>query len=172
ALEAFIQLASEHPATHFILLGGYATEEFTRQAKARLEGEGLLSRFTLLEGHTSLEVCAELMSISDVFASLLGRGDMRSTSILQATAAGGVPIISDLPEYREMERLGFAGLFVRPGSVEDVLGALRFVIQNPASASEMVARNEIYIAEHEDHLKQMDKLLSLIDATCADYVGR
>ena len=171
ALEAFMRLAAEQPSTHFILFGGLYTEEFTRQARAKLEAEGLLSRFTLLEGDAPLEVCSELMSISDAFVSLLGRGDMRSSSVLQAAAAGGAPIVSDLPEYREMERQGFAALFVRPDSVEDVLGALRFCVRNPEEAKGMAARNETYIAEHEDFGRQMDKMLSLIDAVCERYAG-
>jgi len=172
SLEAFMRLAAELPSSHFILLGGISSEDYMLQAKAELEKERLLNRFTLLDGNVSLDVCAELMSISDVFVSLLGRGDMRSSSVLQAAAAGGVPVVSDNPEYREMERLGFAGLFVRPDSVEDVLRALRFFVQNPEKASEMAALNGTYIAKHEDYHKQMDKMLSLIDAVCADYAGR
>jgi glycosyltransferase involved in cell wall biosynthesis len=172
ALEAFMRIANEHPSSHFILLAGQSTEEFIRQARERLQEAGLLSRFILLDGHAPLEVCAELMSISDVFTSLLGRGDMRSASVLQAAAAGGLPVVSDTPEYREMERLGFAGLFVRPDSVEDVLGALRFVVRNPESVSEIAARNQIYIAEHEEHFKQMNRMLSLIDDVCTDYETR
>lgn len=169
ALEAFMRLAVEQPSTHFILFGGLFTEEFTQQARVKLEAEGLLSRFTLLEGDAPLEVCSELMSISDAFVSLLGRGDMRSSSVLQAVATGAVPIISDLPEYREMERLGFAGQFVRPDSVEEVLTALRFCMTNPEKVRDMAARNQVYIAEHEDHTRQLDKMLGLIDAICARY---
>jgi glycosyltransferase involved in cell wall biosynthesis len=172
ALEAFMRLAAEEPSTHFVLFGGLYTEEFTAQAKAKLEEEGMLSRFTLLEGDAPLELCAELMSISNVFVSLMGRGDMRSVSVLQATAAGGVPVISDVPEYREMERNGFAARFVQPDNVEDVLAALRFCINNPEEASAMAARNELYIAEHEDYQKQMDKMLGLIDGVCDEYAAR
>jgi len=171
ALEAFMRLASEHPSSHFILLAGQSTEDSIRQARERLQESGLLSRFTLLEGHTPLEVCAELMSISDAFTSLLGRGDMRSSSVLQAAAAGGIPIVSDTPEYREMEGLGFAGLFVRPDSVEEVLDALRFVARNPESAGPILARNNVYITEHEDYTKQMGKMLGLINEVCSKYEG-
>ncbi len=169
ALEAFIRLASEYPGTHFIFLGGRGSERFIQPAKARLEKAGLLSRFTLLDGDSPLEICAELMSISDVFVSLLGLGDMRSVSVLQAAAAGGAPIISDSAEYREMERLGFSAMFVKPDSVEDVLGALRFYVDNPEKAREIVARNEGYLAEHEDYARQMDKLFGLINEVCGRY---
>lgn len=169
ALDAFMRLAAEQPATHFILLGGLHTEEFTREARARLEAAGMLSRFTLLEGDAPLETCAELMSISDVFVSLMGLGDMRSVSVLQATAAGGIPVISDVPEYREMERVGFAALFVKPDDAEDVLAALRFCMNNASEVNAMRARNNDYIVEHEDYTKQMDKMLDLIDKVCKRY---
>jgi glycosyltransferase involved in cell wall biosynthesis len=169
ALEAFIQVATENPLTHFILFGGKGTEEFTRQAQTKLKEKGLSSRFTVLEGDAPLNVCAELMSVSDVFVSLLGRGDMRSVSVLQAAAAGGVPVVSDNPEFREMERLGFRALFVRPDSVEGLVKALRFYLLNPEKAKETAAANQKYLAEHEDYDRQMDKLLNLIDRVCASY---
>jgi glycosyltransferase involved in cell wall biosynthesis len=172
ALEAFIQLAREYSPAHFVLFGGLDTEGFMSQARTRLEREGLLSKFTLLEGDAPLEVCAELMSISDLFVSLLGRGDMRSVSVLQATASGAVPVVSDLMEYREMERLGFAAYFVRPDSVEDVLAALRLLFQDPAKARAMAERNVAYIAEHEDMNNQMDKMMSLINEVCDSYAVR
>jgi glycosyltransferase involved in cell wall biosynthesis len=172
ALEAFLQIASETPATHFILFGGRETEGFTKQAQVLLAEHGLSARFTILEGNAPLDVCAELMSVSDVFVSLLGRGDMRSSSVMQAAASGGVPVVSDNPEYREMERLGFSALFVRPESVEDVVQALRFSINNPEKAREIVVRNDDYLAKHEDYSTQMDQMLSLISSVCSDYERR
>jgi glycosyltransferase involved in cell wall biosynthesis len=169
ALEAFLELASENPLLHFVLFGGAGTEDFTRQARDRIEQRGMSSRFTLLEGFAATEDCIELMSISDVFVSLLGRFDMRSISVLQAAAAGAAPIIGENPEYREMERLGFAALFVRPDSVEDVLRALRFCVMSPEKVRDMVARNDRYLAQYEDYSTQMDTLLGLIEGVCARY---
>lgn len=171
ALEAFMQIASEDPLTHFILFGGRETEEFTKEAQGRLAEKGLSARFTVLEGNVSMNICAELMSVSDIFVSLLGRGDMRSISVLQAAASGGAPVVSDLPEYREMEKLGFAGLFVQPGDVDEVVKALRVYLQDPARARETVAANHLYLAEHEDYSAQMDKLLDLIAGVCARHAA-
>jgi glycosyltransferase involved in cell wall biosynthesis len=169
ALKAFMQLASETTLTHFILFGGAGTEEFTRQARAQVEAQLLSSRFTLLEGFAPSADCVELMSISDVFVSLLGRVDMRSASVLQAVAAGATPVVGEHSEYREMESLGFAALFVQPDSVADVLKALRFCLQNPEKTHEMTTRNDRYLTEHEDYSTQMDKLLSLIYEFCDRY---
>jgi glycosyltransferase involved in cell wall biosynthesis len=171
ALEAFMQIAGEFPLTHFISFGGRGTEDFTGTAQSQLADKALSSRFTLIEGDAPIDVCAELMSISDIFVSLLGRGDMRSASVLQAAASGGAPIVSDLPEYREMERLGFAGLFVDPTNVDDVVRALRVYLQNSARAGDTVTANQIYLGEYEDYATQMDKLLNLINGVCAGYAA-
>jgi glycosyltransferase involved in cell wall biosynthesis len=169
SLEAFIQIASEHSDTHFIIFGGRDTEKFTGEAQTQISGKGLSSRFTVLEGEASLDVCAELMSVADVLVSLLGRGDMRSASVLQAAAAGAAPIIADTPEYRELERSGFRALFVAPGNVEDVINALRVYVNDPVKAQAFVAQNDEYLAAHEDYGTQMDLMLRLIGDVCARY---
>lgn len=171
ALEAFVQVALENANTHFILFGGQHTDKYTEQARAEIAQKGVSTRFTILEGEASLDTCAELMSISDVFVSLLGRGDMRSASVLQAAAAGAAPVISDNDEYREMARLGFEALFVAPDSVSEVLEALRMYINDPAKARATVARNDQYLAQHEDYSTQMDSMLELIERLCALYAG-
>ena len=172
SLDAFLQIASENSETHFILFGGHNTETFTKQARNTVAEKGFSDRFTILEGEASLDVCAELMSVSDVMVSLLGRGDMRSASVLQAAAAGAAPIISDNPEYREMERLGFKALFVTPGSVEDVVNALRICLNDAQRLREFVVQNDEYLAKHEDYSRQMDKMLNLINNVCERYATK
>jgi glycosyltransferase involved in cell wall biosynthesis len=169
SIEAFLQIASEYPKTHFILFGGRDTEKFTRQARTQIDEKGLSARFTTLEGDSPLDVCAELMSVSDVFVSLLGRGDMRSASVLQAAAAGAAPIISDNSEYREMERMGFKALFVAPGNGEEVVDALRTYVNDAFKTRETVAQNDEYLAKHEDYAAQMEKMLSRIEDVCDCY---
>jgi len=171
SLDAFFQVALENLKTHFVLFGGHQTEKFTEQARMEVARRDLSSRFTILEGEASLDTCAELMSISDVFVSLLGRGDMRSASVLQAAAAGAAPIISDNDEYREMQKMGFEGLFVAPDSVEQVVEALRTYINDPAKTRGVVAQNDRYIQQHEDYSTQMDRMLELIEELCTLYAG-
>jgi len=169
ALEAFLKLAAERADTHFVLFGGAGLEEEVHQAGTRIAEARLSQRFTLLEGNTPLMECAKLMSVADVFTSLMGRGDMRSASILQAMAAGGAPVIADLPEYREMERLGFAARFVSPADSTDTVAALRSLLDDPQRRQRMVEQNQRYIEEYEAADRQMDKLLQLIDSASLPY---
>jgi glycosyltransferase involved in cell wall biosynthesis len=172
ALEAFMQIAADNPNTHFILFAGRGTEKFTLTARSNISTRHLESQFTVLEGEASLDVCAELMSISDVFVSLLGRGDMRSATVLQAAASGAAPVVSDNAEYREMERMGFRASFVAPDNVADVIDALRTYINDPAKTRAVVDRNDEYLAAHENYSSQMDKMLGLIEQLCARYSER
>jgi glycosyltransferase involved in cell wall biosynthesis len=102
-----------------------------------------------------------------VFVSLLGRGDMRSASVLQAAASGAAPIIADNPEYREMEKMGFQALFVAPGNVEEVIDALRVYLDDPAK----IKSNDDYLARNEDYGTQMTRMLELIECVCERYAG-
>lgn len=172
ALEAFIQIALEYSNTHFVMFGGLGTEEYIGQARKKICEMGLSPRFTLLDGETSLVTCAEFMSVSDVFVSLLGLGDMRSWSVTQATASGGIPIVSDTPEYREMVKQGFSAVLVNQESVKDVYEALSFLMQHPVDVLHMRAKNNKYICDYEDYDKQMFLMLDLINEVCSRYCER
>jgi glycosyltransferase involved in cell wall biosynthesis len=165
AFQAFLRFARECPTAHFVLLGGAGTETLVAAARDRLEKEGLASRFTLFDGDLPLADCSALMSIADIYVSLMREIDMRPlASILEAASAGGAPVIGDQPEYRAMERLGFSALFVEPGDADAAVAALR---QYAADASLRLAaaeNNARYLREHEDGAAQALDLLRRVDA--------
>lgn len=169
ALEAFRRYAREDPGAHFAMLGGSGTEALVREARKSLRASGLEGRFTLFEGDTPFDDCVDLMAASDVFLSLMRVPDMRSFSILQGASAGGVPMLSDQAEYREMERDGFRALFVDPLDADDVVAALRDIAARPRLAEEIRAANKRYIDEHEDHEIQMARLREAIEEVCGKY---
>jgi glycosyltransferase involved in cell wall biosynthesis len=169
ALEAFRRYAREDPGSHFVMLGGSGTEGMVRDARKTLRADGLEGRFTLFEGDTPFDDCIDLMAAADVFLSLMRVPDMRSFSILQAACAGGIPVLSDQAEYREMERDGFRALFVDPVDTDGVVAALRECAGKPALAGEIRAANERYIDRYEDHEVQMARLREAIDEVCRKY---
>ena len=134
-----------------------------------LHADGLGGRFTLFDGDTPFDECVDLMAAADVFVSLMRVPDMRSFSILQAASAGGIPVLSDQSEYREMERDGFRALFVDPVDTEAVVAALRESSGKPWLAEEIRAANERYIGKHEDHEVQMARLREAIEEVCGKY---
>ncbi len=163
ALEACIELAKRFEKTHHIFLGGQGAGQHVATARARVAEAGVTSQFTLFDDDIPLEKCAELMGISDIFLSLLKRGDMRSASVLQATAAGGVPIIVDSPEYRAMTKQGFVAQFVPPQSAQSIVEVAVPLIENENQRAEIPRQNDVYIREHEDNYRQMTRMLTLIN---------
>lgn len=167
ALEAFLQLAEESPETHFVLAGGSRTDEGPMPEAVRMiEARGLSSRFLILHGEVPLETIAEIMSVSDVAVSLAGRFDMRSSSVLQAAASGGAPVIGRHEEYELMIRDGFAALLVDPADAHQVVDAIRHLVVDQTARARMAAANARFVAEHEDQHRQMKRLLSEIDRIC------
>lgn len=169
ALEAFIRFARARADARFVLLGGAGTEEAMTRARRRLQEEGVLDRFVLLEGHKPLDECAELMSVADIAVSLMYNADMRSASICQAAAAGAALVVSESDEFRKLEALGFHAAFVHPGDVEQVLAALHRYANEPELRRAAAESNRRYVEEHEEWDKNHVRLLELIAGVCRRY---
>jgi glycosyltransferase involved in cell wall biosynthesis len=169
ALESFLRFATNELSAHFVLLGGPGTEGHTAAARERVRAEGHADRFVILESNQPLSVCAKLMSVADIFVSLIRKRDMRSASVLQAAAAGGAPIVSDQSEYRCMENEGFKALFVDGENANDVVLALQKYANNPTMRSSVASANQIYLTTHADGEMETRKLLQKIDEICNSY---
>jgi glycosyltransferase involved in cell wall biosynthesis len=166
ALEAFIRFARARSDVYFVLLGGAATEEVMARARRRLQEEGVVDRFVLLEGHKPLADCAQLMSVADIAVSLMYNADMRSSSVCQAVAAGAALVLSESAEFRKREALGFRAAFVDAGDVDQVLAALHRYADQPELRRASAESNRRYVEEHEDWDKNHVRLLELIAGVC------
>jgi glycosyltransferase involved in cell wall biosynthesis len=169
ALEAFLSIADDVPGAHFVLFGGDETGAMIDAAEREIGERGHRGRFTIFRDEIPLATVREVMNASDIFVSLLGRGDMRSSSVIEATAAGGVPVVADGEEYRLMERSGFRALFVDGESAVDVVSALRTAIGDADLRASMRAANDLYVRMHENRATQMDTMLVEIDQVCRSY---
>jgi len=164
-VRAFIGIAERFPAAHFLLLGGVGVEATVARAKTDVAAAGLTERFHFVDGNISLQRCAELFSIADISLSLLGHGDMRSSSVLQAAAAGGIPVLAESPEYRQMAADGFAARFVDKDNVADIEATLTNLLDHSNHFAEIRTNNARYLQEHEDADRQMERLLDEIEQT-------
>jgi len=167
ALEAFLKLASDRPDVRFVMLGGVGTEAHVQEARHRISAAGHAGRFVILDGRVPLATVAELMAVTDVFSSLMSAADMRSASVLQATAAGAVPVVTDTDEHREMARQGFAARFVDATDPVAVERAIVALLSAPEAVAGMRQANDLYIARHEDQAAQFARMWQLIGETCA-----
>lgn len=169
ALEAFLRLAVEVEHVHFVVFGGEAAQPHLAEARRRIAAAGKAARFTLLDRELKFDEFRELASISDIFTSLVPRGDMRSSSVLQLAAAGAAPVIGDVGEYRLMAEDGFSAAFPCATSADQALDAVRRLVRDPQLRADFAARNAEYLRIHENRETQMDALLSLIDEVCLRY---
>ncbi len=171
-LAAFLALASREPGVHLVLLGGAGSEAGIAAALRRVDALGLSGRFTAFPGDLPLAEVADLMAVADVYLSLMRVQDMRSFSVLQGAAAGGVPVLADQPEYRAMEGEGFSARFVDPARTEDVVSTVLRLVRNEAECAEIRKGNDLYLARGEDRETQMDRLLDAIGDACRRFRDR
>jgi glycosyltransferase involved in cell wall biosynthesis len=155
----------ENAKLQFFALGGLSSAPYVTEARNRIRTAGLEHRIRIFDGHIPDEEVRELISVADVFTSLVRLNDMRSSSILEGAAVGATPVLSDLAEYRKMERLGFRALFIEKMEASAVLAAVRRAIQEPALRAEIAVANQRYLETHEDTEHNMLRLLDLI-ASC------
>ena len=169
ALEVCLTTAARHRDLHCIFLGGTGTQEAIEVARERVTNAGLQNQFTFLAEDISLKHYADILAVADVFLSLLGRGDMRSSSVLQGAACGGTPIIVDSPEYRMMTAQGFAAEFVPEGDIDALSNTIERLLSSEDERVRIRSANLDFVSTHEDHDRQMARLLELIDNVCARY---
>ncbi len=171
ALEAFLQLAEEDERLRFFALGGQGgSEPYVAEARERISAKGLDDRIRIFDGHISDASVQQLVSVTDIFTSLVRLNDMGSASILEGAAAGATPLLSDIPSNREIERLGFRALFIEKLDAAGVVDALRLAIHKPALRAEMAAANQRYLEVHEDREQNMLRLLDLIADCCVEGI--
>jgi glycosyltransferase involved in cell wall biosynthesis len=123
AVNSFINLAIKHEDLYFVLIGGEGTEQTMEKAINLIREKGLSHRFIFNKGHVSMNQVAKLMCMSDIFVSLMNydQGDMRSSSIIQASYAGSLPVLSNQSEYHEMVKLGYKAILVDPIDCNEVV---------------------------------------------------
>jgi glycosyltransferase involved in cell wall biosynthesis len=103
-VRAFIRIARARTDCHFVLLGGRDTDAYVDAAIREVASAvpAAADRFTFVRDNIPLADCASLMNCADAFVSVCDRVDMRSKSVVEAAAAGGVPIIGEAEVYRYM----------------------------------------------------------------------
>ena len=169
ALEACMAITKKQPDVHCIFPGGAGTQAAIESASQRVVQAGLQRQFTFLADNISLSHYAGILSVADIFLSLLGRGDMRSSSVLQGAACGGVPVIVESPEYRAMEKQGFSARFVPENDPGSLAATIEQLLSSDSDRRSIGQANLEYVSAHEDHNRQMTHLLDLIAKEFARY---
>lgn len=171
-LAAFLELARSTENTHFVLIGGAEGVPEVLDAADRIAAAGLTHRFTVLNRRLSSEEYNELARVTDVAISLMGRGDMRSASVLVHAARGAALVLAEHPEFLRITQDGFRAAFVNPREVASITTAIRKYVDDPSLRQSEAEANRRYVLEHENRERQMERLVARIDAVCDEFYRR
>jgi glycosyltransferase involved in cell wall biosynthesis len=148
-IEAALALVRTEPALTFLIVGGRASDERFRAARAQVEGAGAAARI-LLVGEIPFAEVPFAMAAMDI-ATIPWATDYGSPmKIFEYMAMGKALVAPDLEVLREVFRPGENALLVRRGDVEALAGAIRKLAGDPAlrQALGLAARRDA--VEHHD----------------------
>ena len=160
-LSSFLKVATLHPRCHFVLLSGPGGQLEASWARDLICASGLGDRFRLIDHEVDVGEYNSLASLADVFVSVMCRGDMRSSSVLQCAAAGAAPVIGHSPEYRYLAGLGFSAELVDSGDPTRIGDAVVRLLSSEAIRRNMAEKNLRYIVANEDRVKLLDLMLEM-----------
>jgi glycosyltransferase involved in cell wall biosynthesis len=153
---------ASRPRTRLVVVGeGSLREELERQA-ARLLPAG---RFTFA-GRLEPRALADLLGRAEVYLSA-SRSDSTSLSLLEAMAAGAIPVVSDLEGNREWVGDGDGARLFPVGDAAALTRALDAALGDPAWSEAARARNAGVIASRGDWHVNLARIEAHFEALAA-----
>ncbi|HTO91252.1 MAG TPA: glycosyltransferase [Candidatus Sulfotelmatobacter sp.] len=161
-IEGAAQVMERWAGTRLEIAGaGSLTRELERLAARRLPAGRW--RFT---GLLTPAAMAASLARASIYVSC-SRSDSTSVSLLEAMAAGAVPVVSDLEGNREWVGEGDGARLFAPGDPAGLAQALERAISNQAWCEAARARNAEVIAARADRDVQMAKIERLFERAVA-----
>ncbi len=144
-IDAVAETMRRRADTFFAIAGdGTRRAELEARAASRLPA----GRYRFL-GRLSPDELASWLGRAEVYLSA-SRSDSTSLSLLEAMAAGALPVVSDLEGNREWVVEGAGARTFRAGDAADAARAIERALADPAAADAMRTRNARVIAERGD----------------------
>ena len=160
-LEGVRPVLEQIAGTRLVIAGdGSLRGSLERLAAQRLPA----GRWTFV-GRLDESAMAHWLERADVYLSS-SRSDSTSLSLLEAMAAGAVPVVSDIPGNREWVSDGDGARLFAPGDPAGLERGLREALANPGWAAAARARNRHAIESRADWDTNMARIESLFEALC------
>ncbi|MDZ7359048.1 MAG: glycosyltransferase family 4 protein [candidate division KSB1 bacterium] len=148
----------DFPAVKFVFLyRGTAEHE---QALKRLIQELGVADDVLLVGAVPNQRIAEYYHLADIFVSVTSSEGMPG-SLTEAMACGAVPVVSDLPVFRDWIVPEENGMIVPVRDEVATAQAIVHLLKNPALCQEIAQRNRQLVTERADHRIWMKRIEEL-----------
>jgi phenylacetate-coenzyme A ligase PaaK-like adenylate-forming protein len=136
---------------------------------AKIARHALADKIIAIDERSPVEM-ADLFHQAEVNVSITDH-DGTPNSLLEAMAAGAVPVCGDIPSIREWIKPGRNGFLADPSKPHEVASALRIALNLSAADREAIIReNKQIIAARAERRttgqKAAEKYRSLVDASC------
>ena len=153
---------ARRPGTTLVVAGaGSRTAALQREAAAILPAGRW--RFT---GRLEPEALAGLLARAEVYLSA-SRSDSTSLSLLEAMAAGAVPVVSDIEGNREWVREGEGARLFACGDAAALARALEAALDDPAWADAARARNAAIVESRGDWTRNFARIEAAFESLAA-----
>jgi L-malate glycosyltransferase len=164
-IEAAARVFERRPGARLVIAGdGSQRGSLERLAAARLPS----GRFAFLGGLEPAALAGWLARAEVAISA--ARSDSTSMSLLEAMAAGAVPVCADLEGNREWVGEGDGARLFRAGDAADAARALEAALADPAWAAAARARNRRVVEARADAAANMGRIEALF-ARLADPAG-
>jgi glycosyltransferase involved in cell wall biosynthesis len=161
-IEGAATVLAAHPGAALVLAGdGSRRRALEQLAAARLPA----GRYRFLGVLAPAEL-ARWLARAELYLSA-SRSDSTSQSLLEAMAAGALPVVSDLAGNREWVGDGEGGRLFAPGDAAALARAIEAALADPAWAEAARARNVAVIAARGDWHVNLARIESLFSALAA-----
>jgi glycosyltransferase involved in cell wall biosynthesis len=156
---------TRRPGTRLVVAGDGPLRAAHEALAARLLPAG---RWAFVGMQSPPELAAWLAR-AGVFLSA-ARSDSTSISLLEAMAAGAVPVVTDIEGNREWLAEGDGARLFAPGSPASLTEALERALESPAWADAARARNRSVVEARGDRRRNLDRIEALFLALVAGRV--
>ena len=165
-LRGVAPVLERHPHARLVVAGdGGLRAELEREAARRLPPGRW--RFA---GRLALGALAALLARADVYLSA-SLSDSTSVSLLEAMAAGAVPVVSDIAGNREWVADGAGARLFACGDAAGLTRAVEAVLADAGWAAAARARNRGVVEERADRRRNLVRIEELFSAQVAARAG-
>jgi glycosyltransferase involved in cell wall biosynthesis len=158
-------LMGRRPDTRLVVAGEGSLRGAHERLAARLLPEG---RYRFVGMQTPPEL-AQWLARADVYLSA-ARSDSTSISLLEAMAAGALPVVTDIEGNREWVGEGEGARLFKVSDPEALANALDRALDSPEWAMVARSRNRRVVEERGDRRRTLDRIEALFAALVAGRV--
>lgn len=165
ALQAIPYVLAKVPDARFIFKEYIQDPERFEEIRQFARKLGIADSVRFLDS-VPYETMARLYALADVMVSVAS-SDGTPMSLLEAMAAGAVPVVSDLPSLREWIEDGINGRIVPPRNAEALAAAIIDLLRDPAARARMRAHNLELVKSKADQESEMRRMAGLYEQLTA-----